>query len=259
MLIASLLCGGGYFLVRYFYFGNDHFLYNKILMEATPHFTRAMVQTLLEEFPEPIRCIPGKTSLTRVDLRGIRGEFLKNPILEDVEVRRIMPDSLAFVFTERRPIAYLYGTHKKIVGLVDRNAVLFPYTGDDTVPPDLPFITQLKEAPTLPMGEKADSYLLRNAIELIMEVGTRRMPDGAGYQIRVVQVNERYEQFECILKPIPGNKVFAKDITVIIPVHPDRMRSGLSKLDAILVRKLKDKETLSYADVTLEHNIPTRR
>ena len=262
IIVLALVILFGYGIVRYFYFGNDHFLYRELVVEPVPGFTKQAVQDFLEQNG----CNVGKTSLTTIDLRKIRTVFLeKNPSLENVEIRRIFPDSLALTLTVREPLAHVCGMKPagkgaEIVGLVDRNGFFFKMPKDKSaVPEGMPYIVNVENAKQLEAGKKIDNYLLKNALELVMLIGGKAHVENAAYSLIEIDINAKYNRYECFLKPDPGNKIFSKDVvSVRFPTDMNKMMTALEKFDVILARSLKDGGTISFADMTLEHNINTR-
>ena len=262
IIVLALVVLFGYGIVRYFYFGNEHFLYRELVVEPVPGFTKQAVQDFLEQNC----CNVGKTSLTTIDLRKLRTVFLeKNPSLENVEIRRIFPDALALTLTAREPLAYVCGMKPagkgaEVAGVVDRSGIFFKTPKDkNAVPEGMPYIVNVENAKQLEAGKKIDSYLLKNAIELVVLIGGKAHVENAAYSVIEIDINSKYNRYECFLKPAPGNKVFSKDVvSVLFPTDINKILTALEKFDVILARSLKDGGTISLADMTLEHNVKTR-
>ncbi len=255
LILASLFFVSVWFY-RVFYRDNPHFILRELVLDETVHFNQKKVQKILEGnvlYP----CVIGKTSLLNLDLGKIRSEFLKEPIVKDVSLRRIMPNTLEIAIQERNPIAIVC-TEKTVCALIDEDGVLFPYGDEKGLTSMLPFIIKEDGVDAFPKGVPVDDIGVNGAVALINEISTRKKIDGAAYSINVVRLNYQRERLEARLRPLSGNKVFAKDALVWIPLDRDKMLEALGRLDAILVRKLGDSETLSFADVTLQYNVPTR-
>ena len=94
---------------------------------------------------------------------------------------------------------------------------------------------------------------------MISEISARAKIDGAAYAANVIKINPERERLEVMLRPLYGNRVFpANGALVWIPLDKGKMLEALARLEAILVRKVSESETLSFADVTLQFNVPTR-
>ena len=255
LILASLFFVSVWFY-RVFYRDNPHFILRELVLDETVHFNQKKVQKILEG-NDLYPCVIGKTSLLNLDLGRIRSKFLKEPMVKDVSLRRIMPNTLEIAIQERNPIAIVC-TEKTVCALIDEDGVLFPYGDDKGLTSMLPFIIKEDGVDALPKGVPVDDIGVNGAVALINEISTRKKIDGAAYSINVVRLNYGRERLEARLRPLSGNKVFAKDALVWIPLDRDKMLEALGRLDAILQRKLGDSETLSFADVTLQYNVPTR-
>ena len=258
VLLVAILVIAVIALARGLYLKNDHFVFRQLEMKVTPHYSREKVLQILAELPDDEHCVEGRTHLSDVKVGAIRTRLLKEPILKSVEVRRIFPDTISIELTERHPLAYVCGMKREILAMVDNEGVLFPNddSGKNTATADLPYITRVNLQP-LNMGVPCDNYQLKCALELVKIIESKPPVENAAYSIHLVQCNAKYEQFECLLKPFSGNKVFSKEITVKFPMDTKKMGPALNRFDSILLDKLKKKETLKYADMTLEHNVNT--
>ena len=257
LLLVVCLAFSAVWLYRVFYRDNPHFLFRELEMKDTVHFNKKTVQELLEgnqEYP----CLVGRTSLLNLDLGKIRAVLQKEPLVKEVLVRRIMPGTIEIDIQEREAIAIL-SSGQNVVALVDEGGTLFPYTGNEGLNLPLPFIVYGAGVETLPKGVAIDDAGVCSAVALINEISARAKIDGAAYAANVIKINPERERLEVMLRPLYGNRVFpANGALVWIPLDKGKMLEALARLEAILVRKVSESETLSFADVTLQFNVPTR-
>ena len=240
---------------RVFYRDNPHFILRELLLEETVHYNQKKVQRILEgnaEYP----CVVGKTSLLNMDLGKIRAEILKEPTVKDATVRRILPNTLEIDIKERSAIAIVGAG--KAEALIDEDGILFPYIDNEGLNLPLPFVLKDGGIKSLPKGIPTEDIGIKGAVALINEISTRKKVEGAGYAVNAVRLNYERERMETLLRPLSGNKVFPKGAQVLIPLDREKMLEALVRLDAILERKVKERETLSFADVTLQYNVSTR-
>lgn len=254
-LIACIVFGCVWFY-RVFYRDNPHFILRELLLEETPNYNQKKVQEILEgngKYP----CVIGKTSLLNLDLGRIRTRFLEEPMVKDVTLRRIMPCTLEVAIQERTAIA-IVSTKKTAGALIDEDGILFPFLSKEGLNFPMPFIIKNDGIDSLPKGVPVDDVGINGAVALINEISTRKKVDGAGYAVNYIILNYERERLEAGLRPLLDNKVFSGVAQVWIPMDKDKMLEALGRLDAILYRKLSDHETLTFADVTLQYNVPTR-
>ncbi len=257
LLLVVCLVVSAVWLYRVFYRDNPHFLFRELEMKDTVHFNKKTVQELLEgnqEYP----CLVGRTSLLNLDLGKIRAMLQKEPLVKEVFVRRIMPGTIEIDIQEREAIAIL-SSGQNVVALVDESGTLFPYTNNEGLNLPLPFIIYGAGSENLPKGVPIDDVGVSSAVALINEISARPKIDGAAYAANVIKINPKRERLEVVLRPLYGNRVFNASGTLVwIPLDKDKMLDALARLEAILVRKVSESETLSFADVTLQYNVPTR-
>ena len=257
LLLVVCLAVSAVWLYRVFYRDNPHFLFRELEMKDTVHFNKKKVQELLEgneEYP----CLVGRTSLLNLDLGRIRAMLQKEPLVKEVLVRRIMPGTIEIDIQERDAIAIL-SSGQNVVALVDESGTLFPYTTNEGLNLPLPFIIYGAGSESLPKGVPIDDVGVSSAVALINEISARPKIDGAAYAANVIKINPERERLEVVLRPLYGNRAFNANGTLVwIPLDKDKMLDALARLEAILVRKVRESETLSFADVTLQYNVPTR-
>lgn len=257
LLLLAGVAVGAIWLYRYFYRDNPHFLLREIDVNETVHFKRKNIQILLEGM-EDTSCVIGKSSLLNLDLKKIRAAIMANPLVKNANVIRVMPSTLQIEISERKAIAFV-SSGQNVEALADENGVLFPYSGTEGLDLPLPFITDVGGLQNKQWGKTLENREYESAIWLVNESEIRSKIDGAAYSVYVIRLNPQRERLEVTLKPLYGNHVFPSGGAVVwLPSNRDKMDEALKRFDAILVKKVSDSETLSFADVTLQYNVPTR-
>ena len=258
ILLLLFLLGWGIVRFKRFLFDeNPHFLFRELRFEETTHFTTKSIQTYLEELGDEKGCVIGRTNLLTLDLQKLRNSFLAIPLVENVEIRHILPGTLDILIKERIPIAFVSNA-QTVTAFIDNNGFVFPRIDNKGIDENLPYITGVQNADHLPMGTKSEDKFLLSAIDFINEVNMRPQIDGAAFSTYVIRINYERERLECNLKPLFSNPIFPKGLLIWIPCDKEKMLEAFDRLDAILKIKLKEGSTLSFADITLQYNVNTR-
>lgn len=248
-----------YWAYKHAYILNEHFFFRKIQVNATPHFTEKQILEMLDNFPEGSACHLGKTNILNLNLAKVRASIIDNPNIQDAEIRRIMPDTLAIELKERTPVAFVCCDAKQVYALIDEFGVLFPFIDSLNVPAGTPFITYAKLDQSLKLGNKTEDKMLLSAINLINYLNIKPQMDYSGMSPIIIKLNYDRNRLETLMKPSIDNIVIPKTGAQIwIPVEEKKQLDALDKLDKILSIKQMSSETLQFADITLEVNIPTR-
>lgn len=259
LLLGFLLVWGFIRLNSFLFKKNPHFVFRELHFEDTTHFTARNIQTYLEELGEDNGgCVIGRTNLLTLDLKKLRQAFLANPIIENVEIRHILPGTLDIHLKERTPIAFV--CHSRAANaFIDEHGIVFPRYDNKGIDNNLPFITDVQNADHLPMGTKSEDKFLLAAVDFINEVAIRPQIDGAAFTPYVIKINYTHEYLACMLKPLFTNSMFPEGYFWInIPCDKEKMLEAFDRLDTILKIKLKDGSTLYSADLTLQYNVKTQ-
>lgn len=257
LILLALLGIGCVGLYRFLYTRNDYFLYSKLEFTPTPHYTARKVQTMLEVLEGDSACVIARTNLLTLDLGKLRSKLLENVMLEDVEIYRIMPDTLKVVFTERTPLAFI-SAGDVYNAMIDANGVFFPIHSAEDYKLGIPIISKVIGGDKVPLGTKTEDQALLAAVKFIEKVNSRPKIQGAGYNIAVIELKYDSKRLDCSFKRSLDNKVLRDNNLFCFPMDVTKMDAALERFDTILALKIKGNETISYADVTLEVNVPTR-
>ena len=257
-LMAGLLCLGAYWGRRYFYVANPHFALRELKVQETAHYNREKVQRIFEALDGGGVCRMGKSNMLDMDTGRLRRELLRDPCVKEVSVKRVLPGSLEVSIAERKAIAYV-SSGNMVNALVDESCVVYPFRDSAGLPSSLPYVTGVENVEKIANGEVCADKGMEAAVALIGMLELKPMADGTAYLPHVIKLNYTRERLECTLKPLSGNRIFSSgQAHVWLPWDKAKMRDAIDRFDAILDVKARESGTLSFADMTLQYNVPTR-
>lgn len=129
LLFISLLFGGLIFAL-YLFGGSRFFAFRALELEGENRLTFPEVYKMVEEVTYE--------GVWRVKIKDVRERLLKNDLIEDAEVTRVLPDKLHVVIKEREPFALARRGDKLVC--VDRNGMMFgdeSLLGGKNIPPTI--------------------------------------------------------------------------------------------------------------------------
>ncbi|NLG13310.1 MAG: FtsQ-type POTRA domain-containing protein [Lentisphaerae bacterium] len=207
------------------------------------------IETILSE----LGIEAGSKNLLTVNLRAIRRRLETEAILKDIQVRRLLPDTIDISFKERYPRARIICGPNSCY--IDDDAVLLPFRHPNGMPlqynaAGIPIITAITNPDKLIPGKKTNDKHLLAALELLQITDLNK--NNVFFTIKQIQLVDTQELLIVRLSPLPGCTVFAQDAEVIFPV------TGIQKaLDRLLFIAANVKETnLKTIDVSYKNNIP---
>ncbi len=248
LLALALLLAAFCFSRRRLYFDNPYFQLRHIDVVESENYSRLRVQTMLSE----MGIEPGRHTLPRIPLHDIRQRLMLEPMLAEVEVRRIFPDRLQIRLGERRPVAILHFPSHSILPpmCLDRHGHVLPgnLLGSSR---RLPIINHIPHTQNLKIGERTDNPSLLAVLHLLNQLATR--PEGNNYDVFLVQIN--YNENQLALR-LNQKSVFRQSAQVIFSM--DQIIPGLERLKQIVRLRQQSGQTISFIDVSYEKNIPVR-
>jgi cell division septal protein FtsQ len=248
LLAVLLLLGTAWFCRKELYYNNPLFQLKKIETSQTDNFSSSRIVTILSEMGVE----SGRYTLPLLPLREIRQRFLKEPIVGEVRVRRIYPDTLQVTLVERIPVAYLH--FPSGLGLpsmsIDRHGVVLPGNMKGAGS-KLPIINHIPNPGNLKIGERTENNFLLGALYLLNQLAVR--PEGIYYDVSLIQLNQADHQLILRLKE---RGVFRHSAQVIISL--DHIAQCLDRLKHIVKLRMESGQTISYIDVSYEKNVPVR-
>jgi hypothetical protein len=230
-------------------------LAQRTLFEENPHFTLQHVTVKSSgywnnrsvEITKILGLKEGVNNLFDLDIAKLKKELitLREYSIENVEIHKMLPDTLKFIITERIPRALLY--NKKSELLVDGNAVLINKTFCVDIDSELPIITGFRIkgiSASQSLGKERIPYgrvlnQLKPALALISLVNTN-YPE---FNIKLINLYNDNEL--SVFMPGPLNK---KIIRVSLPFNYYKRvpltRSEYLKGTKLLKNKLIDLQKL---------------
>ena len=167
-------------------------------------------------------------NLYRLDLAELRRRLEALPMVQRVELRRILPDRLDVTVDSRKPVAQVL----KVGGwLIDKHGVLLPAL-DRQEYLELPVLTGIAGIGSFQANEQLDQPLVRAALDLLAYKGT--LPNGAWLQPRLVQLNPRDD--ELILTLAERKEAGLRDGAILVLPAKDHERAARRILDILKTR-----------------------
>jgi|BioPla2DNA2_1021312.scaffolds.fasta_scaffold74693_2 cell division septal protein FtsQ len=248
LLAVLLLLGAVSFCRKKLYYNNPLFQLKKIETSQTDNFSSSRIITILSEMGVE----SGRYTLPLLPLREIRQRFLKEPIVGEVRVRRIYPDTLQVTLVERVPVAYLHFPGS--LGLpsmsLDRHGVVLPGNMKGATS-KLPIINHIPNPGNLKIGERTENTFLLGALYLLNQLAVR--PEGIYYDVFLIQLNQADHQ---LILRLNERGVFRQSAQVIVSL--DHIAQCLDRLKHIVKLRMESGQTISYIDVSYEKNVPVR-
>jgi cell division septal protein FtsQ len=126
MVAVSLAFGLGLVAIlrHKLYTENPKFIVDKIDKIEISGFNKLDREKLIKD--ADIEKLVLKKNLFDISLRTLRANLKKNPLVEDVEIRRILPSRMTIRVTERVPVARLGKAYPAPAKLVDRKGIVMP-------------------------------------------------------------------------------------------------------------------------------------
>ncbi len=144
-------------LRRLFFTRNPHFT----LEHIDPHVSKGNLEK--KDVLARLNLRPGKDYLFAIDLEEIRNTLLEDPIIEEVEIVRILPDTLYVDVVSRTPVAQLLYRGGKTI---DAAGYVMPSAKTDAIR-NLPVIVGIRDVADAPIGSKISNACLYTAIDFL--------------------------------------------------------------------------------------------
>ena len=253
-IILAFLGWGANFCWKKCYVENPDLVIQKILVTETKNYSgpkkdgKISVHTILSEIGVEEKI----NNIITLDIRKIRERLEEEPILKDVEVRKIMPTTLSISFTERVPMGYILGPNSCYI---DKDAFILPLCYKDNTPLNydangLPAITALKNAGKLIPGTRTNDKFLEASLTLIEKVESH--PSNTYFKIKQIQVHEKEDMLFVTIMPQAGCNVFAPGCIATFQIY---------ELDKAIIRLFQvassfKGDPIKTIDVSFEENIP---
>ncbi len=245
ILVIAAVCGLIYTLKsairQVFFSGNPKFTLEDVHVELVKgNFTEDQIKKKL-----PVKV--GQANIYNVNLGDLRDHILTDPLVQEVEVRRILPGTIDLTIYGRTPIARLITREGR---LIDAGAIVLESTSE-SVTPDLPIITGIPNLARYQTGEVLDNPMVEDAIKFLelKEV----IPNGHWLNVHLIQLNKNYHEMRVYLNQ--AEELFIKQGALLI-LPTDGTNHALAKALEILDQRRLAKQPTSYIDVTYDKRVP---
>ena len=174
------LCAFG--IERLFFSKNPHFTLKKIDVSIA----KGAVNSKL--IKEKLELKVGKENIYDIDIEYLRNKLLKGPIIQDVEVRRIIPGTIQINVFGRTPVAQLLYQGGKTI---DIHGYIMP-NGTDAQTHNLPVLTGIPNANNMTAGMRLTDKLSLKALEFLKIRAS--MKNGEWLYVKLIQCNSRDDE-----------------------------------------------------------------
>ena len=264
LLVLLLVAGAIVFYAmrfcwRKFYIENPELNVQEIIVSETPNYSGPIVEgkisvyTILSELGVETDM---NSNIIELDIRKIRERLEQEPILKNIEVRKIMPKTLSINFEERIPQAVVFCGRKTCY--IDRDSVILPLRHNDDVQlkydtTGLPVITAVQNPDALTPGQPVTDKYIDGCLALLRKVQSH--PGNVFFKIKQIQISVQDDLLIATVTPFPGSSVFAQNCSITFPVF------GLNEAVARLFHiasSYKNAPPIMKLDVSYKNNIPMK-
>ncbi len=228
---------------KLFFSTNDHFNLKRISIEILKgNFSEDYVRSRIKINTE-------KYNIFSVNPGNLRSELLTDPLIQEVEVRRLLPNTLHLKIYGRTPMAQLINNDGK---LIDSDGIIL----GDRLKKDLetwPIITGIQNVNSFRTGEILDNPLVLKAIHFL--TFKEMIKNGHWLDVQLIQLNENDNELRIYLNA-KGNTFIKNNAVLILPL--ENMERALTKTLEILNVRIQAHQPTSYIDATYQRKIPVR-
>ena len=260
LLILAVVAYSANFCWRSLYLENPDLIIQNIKVTETENYAgpkvegKISVDTILSEIGVEAGF---NNNIIDLDIRKIRERLEEEPLLKNIEVRKIMPQTIAISFEERVPTAVIIGAN---TCYIDKDACILPvrYKNGSPLKYDtygLPIITAVQNPNKLIPGEKTNDKSLEAALSLLDKIQSH--PGNSYLKIKQIQIHEKDESLIVRIDPLVGSNVFAQDCVVTFQTYG--LDEEIARLFHIATTFSKDKRNIApikTLDVSYSQNIP---
>ena len=244
---------------RKFYIENPELNVQEIIVTETQNYSgpkvdgKVSIHTILSELGVETDL---NNNIIDLDIRQIRERLEQEPILKNIEVRKIMPHTLSISFDERTPQAVVFCGRKSCY--IDQDAIVLPLRHNDDTQmkydtTGLPIITAVQNPDALTPGQHVTDKFIDASLDLLRKIQTH--PGNKYLKIKQIQISSQDELLITTVTPLPASNVFAPNATVIFPVFG--MNDAVTRLFHI-ASKYNKQSPIQKLDVSYKINIPLK-
>ena len=244
---------------RKFYIENPELNVQEIIVTETQNYSgpkvdgKVSIHTILSELGVETDL---NNNIIDLDIRQIRERLEQEPILKNIEVRKIMPHTLSISFDERTPQAVVFCGRKSCY--IDQDAIVLPLRHNDDTQmkydtTGLPIITAVQNPDALTPGQHVTDKFIDASLDLLRKIQTH--PGNKYLKIKQIQISSQDDLLITTVSPLSASNVFAPNATVIFPVFG--MNDAVARLFHI-ASKYNKQSPIQKLDVSYKINIPLK-
>lgn len=245
-ILFVVLCG--IFFIRYgvhkMYTDNPSLTLRKIQTSNTAHYPYPLIIQMLSEMGVE----SGLKTLPQLPISIIRDRFYKEPLIKNVSIQLLFPDTMKLIIAERLPIAVLRCNPSYCI---DEDGVILPIKKRVNQNP-LPTFIGIRSPEKLTPGESTNDANLLAAVNFLKQLSLRK--EGMLYDINFIQIDNSYRELRVVLN---AREIFKQNATILLPIPG--MNAALNGLREIVRERMENHKTVSYIDMTVNKNIPVRK
>ncbi len=239
--VIGLIWGVYYGIGQLFYSSNPHFTIKQINIRIEQGIvTEDFVRRHLE-------LTEGEANLYESEPAELRQRLLEIPLIQEADVRRIVPGTLQLTIYGRTPVACLV---KPSGRLVDADGVVVvPPAG--TPAAKLPIIAGIADLDSYATGEKLTHAGAMAALDFLRQA--RGHPKGNYLDVHIVQVHK--DQLRVYLRPNAASMIQAN---AVVTLPQDDLEKSFHRLFYILDEHIGNREPVTRIDLTYDR-VPVNR
>jgi cell division septal protein FtsQ len=238
-IIALLggVVGSGYGMNRLFFTGNGHFLVRDIQVIVGKGALNE------DEIAERLGVSLDETNLYDVDLEQRRADLLEDPLIQEVEIRRILPSTLQVTAYGRTPVAQL---QKNGGRLIDGHGIILPPSPRrETL--SLPVITGIGGVSDFATGETISDNMVLDALRFLELRDLQQ--HGYWLDVNYIQLDPSYKQLRLMLRA-KESLLIRDGAMIVLPV--DDMAAALGRVIRVVESRSRSHQPTSEINAVFE-------
>ena len=227
-----------------------------LFFSSNPHFTLKHIDIEIvkgvlteQDITNQLKLKVGETNLFSIDPGMLRNRILEDTLVQELEVRRLLPNRLSLIVYGRTPIAQIISRGGY---LVDADGIILRSNQKSEIK-KLPIITGIPGIKNYKIGQELDHAFVLKAIEFLKlkEVIT----NGTWLDVHLIQLNENHSEFRVYLNQ-NKNRFIREGAQLILPI--DHTKEAVMRAISILEHRVQARQPTSFIDATYEKRVPVR-
>ncbi len=228
-------------LYRVFYSDNPQFIVKKVAVKIVKgNFSE-------DHIIKKLNFSLGKVNLFAISPGELRQEFLRDPLIQEIEIRRILPHTLSLTVYGRTPVAQLIKSGERLVDAL--GIIMAPANKSEWL--TLPVITGIARINSYKTGEKLNDPMLLGALQLLAY--KEMLTNSFCLNIDLIQLNANAKEYRIYLHE--RKECFIRDRAILI-VPYEGYREALERAMAIIHERMKAQLPIGSIDVTYRNRVP---